>query len=78
MNEMTNKIYSVKVEYDSTDIIFVGHIIGIRDFVSFHGNMVEELESAFRAEVVHYLDVCEKIGQPLQRSYSGKLAFRVP
>lgn len=78
MNEMTFQNYTAKIEYDSIDKIFVGHIIGIRDIVSFHGNTVEELELAFREAVRHYLEVCEKIGQKPQRSYSGKLTLRVP
>ncbi len=78
MNEMTYQNYSAKVEYDPIDKIFVGHIIGIRDIVSFHGSTVEELESAFHEAVHHYLEVCEKIGQEPQRSYSGKLTLRVP
>ncbi|MBK6710757.1 MAG: type II toxin-antitoxin system HicB family antitoxin [Chloroflexi bacterium] len=78
MNEMTYQNYSAKVEYDPIDKIFVGHIIGIRDIVGFHGSTVEELESAFHDAVDHYLEVCEKIGQPPQRSYSGKLTLRIP
>lgn len=77
MNEMTYQSYSAKVEYDPIDHIFVGHIIGIRDIISFHGDTVEELESAFHEAVHHYLEVCEKIGQTPQRSYSGKLTLRV-
>lgn len=70
--------YTAKVEYDAVDKIFVGHIIGIRDIVSFHGSTVDELETAFHEAVEHYLEVCEKIGQEPQRSYSGKLTLRVP
>ena len=78
MNEMTYQNYKAKVEYDPVDKIFVGHIIGIRDIVGFHGSTVEELESAFHEAVDHYLEVCEKIGQEPQRSYSGKLTLRIP
>jgi predicted HicB family RNase H-like nuclease len=78
MNEMTYQNYKAKVEYDPIDKIFVGHIIGIRDIVGFHGSTVEELESAFHEAVEHYLEVCEKIGQEPQRSYSGKLTLRIP
>jgi predicted HicB family RNase H-like nuclease len=78
MNEMTYQNYSAKVEYDPVDKIFVGHIIGIRDIVGFHGSTVEELEAAFHDAVDHYLEVCEKIGQSPQRSYSGKLTLRIP
>lgn len=78
MNEMTYQNYSAKVEYDPVDKIFVGHIVGIQDIVGFHGSTVEELESAFHDAVHHYLEVCEKIGQLPQRSYSGKLTLRIP
>jgi predicted HicB family RNase H-like nuclease len=78
MNEMIYQNYSAKVEYDAVDKIFVGHIVGIRDIVGFHGTTVEELESAFHEAVDHYLEVCEKIGQQPQRSYSGKLTLRIP
>ena len=37
MNAMTYKGYAARVEFDAEDHIFVGHIIGIRDIVSFHG-----------------------------------------
>ena len=78
MNEMTYRNYLARVEYDPVDKIFVGHIVGIRDIVGFHGSTVEELESAFHEAVHHYLEVCEKIGQQPQRSYSGKLTLRIP
>jgi predicted HicB family RNase H-like nuclease len=77
MNAMSYKNYSARVEYDPLDKIFVGHIIGIRDIVGFHGRTVEELEAAFHEAVDHYLEVCEKIGQEPQRSYSGKLTLRM-
>jgi predicted HicB family RNase H-like nuclease len=78
MNDMIYQNYSALVEYDAIDKIFVGHIVGIRDIVGFHGSTVEELESAFHEAVDHYLEVCEKIGQQPQRSYSGKLTLRIP
>ena len=78
MNEMIYQNYLARVEYDPADKIFVGHIVGIRDIVGFHGSTVEELESAFHEAVEHYLEVCGKIGQQPQRSYSGKLTLRIP
>lgn len=77
MNEMRYKNYMARIEYDPADKIFVGHIVGIRDIVGFHGRTVEELETAFQEAVNHYLEVCEKIGQPPQKSYSGKLTLRI-
>ncbi len=78
MNEMTYQDYLAEIEYDSIDKIFVGHIVGIEDMVSFHGSTVEELESEFHDAVHHYLEVCEKIGQEPQKSYSGKLTVQIP
>jgi predicted HicB family RNase H-like nuclease len=75
---MAYRNYLARVEYDPVDKIFVGHIVGIRDIVGFHGSSVEELESAFHEAVDHYLEVCEKIGQQPQRAYSGNLTLRVP
>lgn len=78
MNEMAYQDYLAKIEYDSIDKIFVGHIVGIEDMVSFHGSTVEELELEFHEAVHHYLEVCEKIGQVPQKSYSGELTVQIP
>lgn len=76
MNEMRYQNYTAKIEYDPVDKIFVGHILGIRDIVSFHGSTVDELEAAFIEAVDHYLEVCARIGQEPQRSYFGKSTVR--
>ena len=44
---MTYKGYTAKIEFDPDDNILVGHIIGIRDTVGFHGETVSELKDAF-------------------------------
>ena len=43
----TYKGYTAKIEFDPDDNILVGHIIGIRDTVGFHGETVSELKDAF-------------------------------
>lgn len=77
MNTMSFRNYIASIEYDPEDKIFVGHLVGIQDIVSFHGSSVTELEAAFHDAVNHYLAVCAKIGQTPQRSYSGKLTLRL-
>jgi len=52
---MTYKDYAARVEFDAEDHIFVGHIIGIRDIVSFHGETVSKLENSFQEAVDGYL-----------------------
>ena len=74
---MTYKGYSARVEYDAEDRIFVGHIAGIKDIVSFHGSTVDELEEAFHQTTDDYLAACEELGQSPNKPYSGKLMLRV-
>ena len=78
MKGMNYKGYVAKVEFDPEDHIFVGHIIGIRDVVGFHGESVATLETAFRETVDNYLVACKKLGQEPNKPYSGNLMLRVP
>lgn len=61
-NAMTYKGYTACIEYDDADKIFVGRLAGLRDIVSFHGESVAELETAFHESVDDYLTACEKLG----------------
>jgi predicted HicB family RNase H-like nuclease len=69
--------FTARVEYNEDDRIFVGHLIGIRDLVSFHADNVAELKAAFQESVDDYLETCRKIGKEPNKPYSGKLMFRV-
>jgi predicted HicB family RNase H-like nuclease len=78
MNTMIYKGYSARIEYSEDDGCFVGHIVGIRDVVGFHGDSVEDLRAAFREAVDDYLETCAKIDRKPQKAYSGNLMLRVP
>lgn len=78
MNTMNHKGYAARVEYDPEDHIFVGHLAGIRDSVSFHGRTVDELEQAFHEAVQDYLAACRKLKQKPERPASGKILLRLP
>ena len=39
---MTHKGYTAKIEFDERDAIFVGHVLGLRTIISFHGETVAE------------------------------------
>ena len=78
MKGMNYKDYVAKIEFDPEDHIFVGHIIGIRDVVGFHGESVKDIEIAFQEAVNNYLDACKKLGQEPNKPYSGNLMLRVP
>lgn len=77
MNGMTYKGYAARVEFDAEDHIFVGHIIGTRDIIGFHGETVSELENSFKEAVDDYLEACATLGQQPNKPYSGKLLIRV-
>ncbi|MDL1974954.1 MAG: type II toxin-antitoxin system HicB family antitoxin [Deltaproteobacteria bacterium] len=77
MNTMTYKGYTAKIEFDPGDNILVGHIIGIRDTVGFHGETVSELKDAFHEAVDFYLESCEKAGREPNKPFSGKFVVRV-
>ena len=77
MNVMTYGVYASEIEYDAEDEIFVGRIAGIRDGVSFHADSVQALREAFHEAVDDYVETCRTIGREPQRSYSGKMMFRV-
>ena len=78
MNDMNYKGYFARVEFDPEDHIFVGHIVGIRDVVGFHGESVVELEAAFREAVDDYLVACKELNQEPNKPYSGRLMLRIP
>jgi len=78
MKAMNYKGYFAGIEFDAEDRIFVGRIIGIRDVISFHGESVTELETAFHEAVDDYLTACKELGQKPNKTYSGNLMLRVP
>jgi predicted HicB family RNase H-like nuclease len=72
------KNYTTRVEFDSEDKVFFGRIAGIQDIITFHGESVDELVTAFELAVDDYLQTCEKIGQKPNLPYSGELTLNVP
>ena len=78
MNTMTYKGYTARVEFDDRDSIFVGRILGVRNIISFHGETVSELRTAFERSVADYLLDCEQQDIQPEKPASGKLLLRVP
>ncbi|MCH7881820.1 MAG: type II toxin-antitoxin system HicB family antitoxin [Proteobacteria bacterium] len=77
MNMMKYNGYVARIEYDEEDRILVGHLVGIKDIVGFHGTTVDELENAFHESVDNYLAISEQTGRPAQKPYSGNLMLRI-
>lgn len=77
MNTMTHKGYAARVEYSEEDGCFVGHVVGIRDVIGFHGESVAELRTAFEEAVDDYLETCKKLNQEPNHPYSGQFRLRL-
>ena len=75
---MTYRGYTARVEYDERDSILVGHVLGIRDIVSFYCDTVVKLRKLFKAAVKDYLADCESKGVAPEKPASCKLLLRVP
>jgi predicted HicB family RNase H-like nuclease len=69
--------YLARVEFDRRGGVFVGHVLGLADRISFHGETVPELTSDFHHAVDPYLADCKKTGRTPDKPASGKLMLRV-
>lgn len=56
------KNYFATFHFDAKDNVFVGHLKGITDIVSFHGESRIELIQAFEDAVNGYIELSEKLG----------------
>lgn len=70
------KGYTGVFEFDDSADAFHGHVIGIRDTVTFVGASVEELKQALADSVESYLEFCEELGQEPDRPYRGDFLVR--
>ncbi|MFM0357335.1 type II toxin-antitoxin system HicB family antitoxin [Paraburkholderia nemoris] len=72
MISMAYEGYFAQVKFDPRENIFVGHVLGISDRTSFHGETVTELTDDFRQAVDHYLEDCAKSGCDPQIPHPAK------
>jgi len=78
MNSMNHKGYTARIEFDERDNIFVGRVLGLRTMISFHGETVTGLRSAFETAIEEFLKDCKELGVRPEKPASGKLMLRVP
>ncbi len=55
-----------------------GHVIGLRDVITFQGDTFAELAQSFRDSVDEYLDFCTSLGRSPEKPFSGRLLLRIP
>jgi predicted HicB family RNase H-like nuclease len=77
-NILKYKNFIATVRYSGEDEAFIGRIEGINSVVSFEGQSVEELMSAFKDAAESYMDFCHRKGiTEMQKSYTGVFNVRI-
>lgn len=71
------KGYTGGIDFSLEDNVLFGKIEFINDLVSYEGNDLPELETAFREAVDDYLEMCEEIGKAPEKTMSGTFNVRV-
>ena len=77
-NVMKYRGYRARIDFDATDNLLVGRLLGMTEAIVFHGASVEELRADFEFAVDHYLAECERTGRKPEKQASGKLLLRLP
>jgi len=70
--------YSGSVEFDDEAGLFHGEVIDTRDVITFQGQTVEEIQTAFRDSIDDYLEFCLERGEKPDKPFSGKFVLRLP
>ena len=74
---MKYKGYTGVVEFDEDSGTLFGHVIGLRDGITFQGDSVAEVIQAFHDSVDDYLEFCAERGESPEKPYSGQFVLRV-
>lgn len=74
---MVYKDYYSSVYYSEEDQTFFGKIEGINDSITFEGESVQELKTAFAEAVEDYLALCKEIGKEPLKPYKGTFNVRI-
>jgi predicted HicB family RNase H-like nuclease len=74
---MKYKSYTGVVEFDEESSTLFGHVIGLRDGITFQGDSVAEVIQAFHDSVDDYLEFCAERGESPEKPYSGHFVLRI-
>lgn len=74
---LTHKGYTGSCEMSVEDECLHGQILFIDDVITYEGQTMPELKSAFKEAVDDYLAYCKKTGKPANKPYSGTFNVRI-
>lgn len=76
-NQIKYKEFIGSVNFSMEDEVFYGKIEGINDLVTFEGDNVTDLKSAFEEAVDDYIDICQTVGKDPLKSFKGSFNVRL-
>jgi len=74
---MVYKDYYSSIYYSEEDQTFFGKIEGISDSITFEGESVNELKTAFAEAVEDYIAICKDVGKDPLKPYKGTFNVRI-
>lgn len=60
MNVIEYKKYIGQFDYNQDDKSFTGHVINVKDMLTFDGDSIKELEASLKKTIDTYLEYCKK------------------
>lgn len=76
-DKLIYKEYIGTVHFSADDETFFGKIEGINDLITFEGETVKELKTAFEEAVEDYIELCEEVGKDPMKSFKGSFNVRL-
>ena len=76
-NYMEYNGYIGTVSYSQEDKVLVGAVYGIDDLITYEGDTVEEIETAFNEAVDDYLELCKACQREPDKIYKGQFNVRI-
>jgi predicted HicB family RNase H-like nuclease len=78
MGKLRYKGYSGSVEYDESNRLLMGKVLGLKQaLILYEGDSVETLKKDFEEAVDDYLETCKAEGRTPEKPYNGKLLLRM-
>ena len=76
-DKLTYKGFIGSVHFQAEDEVFFGRIEGISDLITFEGESVASLKSAFEEAVEDYISLCDSIQKDPMKSFKGSFNVRM-
>jgi predicted HicB family RNase H-like nuclease len=77
-NVLKYRGYTASIEFDASDNILVGRVLGIRHVIDFHGADPAAVRAEFKNAIDGYLATCKKAGIEPNRPHPDKITVPLP